>query len=114
MSLDTLNRVNYDKFTDGPDALPVGTAREFLPAARIAFGLDIDMELYLMRTRPELYHDWMRDAVEDRRAKAVRAVNKHLAELGRSEEIYDWDCSGCKSAVVTGSLDDACPRCGRP
>ena len=60
-----------------------------------------DREVFRMRTRSELYDDWMRDLIEDARAKVAEDAG-----------MYDWDCHVCKSAVMTYSLDDKCPRCG--
>lgn len=59
-----------------------------------------DRELFRMRTRPELYDDWMREVVEDARVKVAEDAG-----------MYDWDCHRCHASVLTYSLEDKCPRC---
>lgn len=88
------------------EALPRGTRRPVRRAARVQIAgehtdLFRDKELFRMRTRPELYEDWMRDLIEDARA-----------DLAISTGQYDWDCHSCHTAVMTYSLTDRCPRCG--
>lgn len=60
-----------------------------------------DRYTFRLRTRPELFEDWLRDLVDDGRAALAEAAG-----------LYDWDCHTCRTAVMTPSLTDRCPRCG--
>lgn len=108
MTMDTLNPLRLDRYKDGPDALPKGTPHTHKPGAAIALipeGLVEDYraaELYRMRNMPHLWDDWMRDLVEDARAKAVDSIGT----------VYDWDCHKCQRAVITHTLNERCPNCG--
>lgn len=80
----------------GPQPVPTGFGLSLVPP---------DYELYRMRSRPELYPDWLVDSVHTHRAALIERVNSHT-------QVVDWDCSKCKRAVVTRSTADKCPNCG--
>lgn len=108
MATHTLAR-HLDRLQDGPGALPQGSAhtqKSYTGANRnISLGVPADHELFRIRTRPELYPDWLVTQVNEHRAALVTSVNKIAP-------VYDWDCHACQSAVLTHALDMRCPKCG--
>lgn len=102
----TGNRTNVDRYTDGPDAVPVGTPHMRKPGAQVSFAPDDvaadlrAMDVYKARNT-QVFDDWQRDMIEDMRD----------AEMAHVDGI-DWDCHGCKRAVVTPVGATRCPVCG--
>lgn len=103
-----------ERLQDGPDALPRGTRHtriEDIPLGvrrthePVGIGMPAAHEIYLMRTRPELYPEWLVDQAMEHRDNLVRIVNTHTP-------VYDWDCRACQHAVLTHVLDSRCPLCG--
>lgn len=101
--------VDVGRFGHGPDAFPIGNPeRRHLPGLKGVRMLPEEetadlraSEMFRVRERAHLFDDWMRDLVEDARAKAVETV-----------DMYEWDCHSCNRAVMSHRLEDACPRCG--
>jgi hypothetical protein len=95
-----------DKLEDGPDALtvrhtPAPGPRPYTGRQRnVSLGIPPEHELFRIRTRPELYPDWL-----------VQQVHTHRAALAARVDMFDWDCHACESAVFTHGITDACPRC---
>ena len=105
MATRTRTPLRLARLEDGPDALPLGTAREQVPYTgahrHLSVGIPSDMELYRLRTNPDLYPVWMVDMVDTYRSAIATAADMH-----------DWDCRNCKSSVLTHRITDACPKCG--
>ena len=105
MATRTRTPLRLARLEDGPDALPLGTAPElhtYTGAHRhLSVGIPSDMELYRLRTNPDLYPDWMVDMVDTYRSAIATAA-----------DMFDWDCKNCKSSVLTHRITDACPKCG--
>lgn len=104
-----LDRVQDPALHDlGEDALPRGTAHTQIPYTgahkNLVIGIPPEHELYRVRTRPELYPEWLVEAVHTHRAALVERVNM-------LQSAYDWDCTACRSAVITPEITDPCPRC---
>lgn len=102
MTSSTLPRY-LDRLQDGPDALPLGSAHTQIPRKTkdsIGVGIPAEHEMFRVRTRPELYPDWM-----------VAQIHTHRAALATRADMYDWDCHACQSSVFTHGVTDPCPRC---
>lgn len=103
MPMDQLNRLNLGRYTDGPDALPRGTARRHRPGTQVNFFGDLadavrDSELYRIRTFPHLYDEREVSLAHEMRELQIAHV-----------EGFDWDCHTCKMAVITAGPSDPCP-----
>lgn len=102
MTSTTLPR-HLDRLQDGSDALPRGSAHPAIPytgGRPIGVGIPAEHEMFRVRTRPELYPDWM-----------VAQIHEHRAALAARADMFDWDCHACQSSVFTHGITDPCPRC---
>lgn len=101
MRLERLLDVNPQEALPRRDVSTIPAPR---PAARVPSCEDPDllrdMEIFRMRTQPELYDGWMRDLIDDARADLAHGTGQ-----------FDWDCHTCKAAVMTYAITDNCPRC---
>lgn len=101
------NRNGLRRWSDGADAMPLGQAREHLPATQgvsLFAPEDRDavnaLELYRMRTKSHLYDEWQVDLAMDlARATAVRTGTLVA------------DCHTCKSSRHVTDDATACPLC---
>lgn len=92
------------------EALPrrgTSTLRPPRPGPRVQTGSDefvafrYDTEAYRMRTRPELYDEWM-----------VEIVLDHRQAVARNTGTFNYDCHTCHSTLYVTADAVACPRCG--
>lgn len=79
------------------------------PSARVQMGDEefvsfrYDTEAYRMRTRPELYDEWM-----------VEIVLEHRQRRATETGTLNYDCHTCHSTLYVTPDAGACPRCGHP
>lgn len=101
---DLMKQPRMARNVDGPDALPTGAQRTFVPYTGAhrdisLVSLDTDRAMYLMRQGDDT-PEWMRLVKENARAREAERRG-----------MYDWDCHHCQTSVMTHDLSDACPNC---